>query len=75
VLELEPAALQLWEGAVGQRRLSARAAERLLRVALTIADLDNERLVGHGAIAEALSYRSFDQAVEGSEHPRACEGS
>lgn len=66
VLQLEPAALALWEGAVGQRRLSARGAERLLRVALTIADLADEQLVGDGAIAEALSYRSFDQAAEGS---------
>ncbi len=73
VLQLEPAALQLWEGAVGQRRLSARGAERLLRVALTIADLHNERLVGDHAIAEALNYRSFDQSAEGSTTSN-CQG-
>ena len=65
VLDLEPNALQLWEGAVSQRKLSARGAERLLRVALTIADLDAQPTVGAGPIAEALSYRSFDQAAEG----------
>jgi magnesium chelatase family protein len=65
VLQLEPQALQLWEGAVSQRKLSARGAERLLRVALTIADLDGQRSVGPGPIAEALNYRSFDQAAEG----------
>lgn len=67
VLQLEPQALKLWEGAVSQRKLSARGAERLLRVALTIADLDGQRSVGPGPIAEALSYRSFDQAAEGQE--------
>ena len=65
VLQLESGALQLWEGAVSQRRLSARGAERLLRVALTIADLNGQGEVGSAQIAEALSYRSFDQAAEG----------
>lgn len=67
VLQLEAGALELWEGAVNQRRLSARGAERLLRVALTISDLGGLHQVGPEAIAEALSYRSFDQAAEGSE--------
>ncbi len=67
VLQLEASALQLWEGAVNQRQLSARGAERLLRVALTIADLDGRHRVGPESIAEALSYRSFDQAAEGSD--------
>jgi magnesium chelatase family protein len=56
-------AVQLWQGAVSQRRLSARAAERVLRVARTIADLEGTATVGTGAIAEALNYRSFDQAL------------
>ena len=41
----------------------ARAAERVLRVARTIADLDDQPAVGTQAIAEALTYRSFDQAL------------
>ena len=61
VLQLEPAALGLWEQALEQRQLSGRAAARLLRVALTISDLDGQSQVGAGAIAEALTYRSFDQ--------------
>jgi len=58
---LSPATLQLWQQAVEQRSLSARAAERLLRVARTIADLDDQADVEPSALAEALSYRSFDQ--------------
>ena len=61
VLRLEPEALGLWEQALEQRQLSGRAAARLLRVALTISDLEDQAQVGVGAIAEALTYRSFDQ--------------
>jgi len=60
---LSPEALELWQRAISQRRLSARAAERVLRVARTIADLDDQAAVGTQAIAEALTYRSFDQAL------------
>ncbi|MFM7652023.1 MAG: YifB family Mg chelatase-like AAA ATPase [Vulcanococcus sp.] len=56
-------ALDLWQRAISQRRLSARAAERVLRVARTIADLDDQAAVGTREIAEALTYRSFDQAL------------
>jgi len=62
---LNAAALNLWQGAVEQRCLSARAAERLLRVARTIADLDDRADVEASALAEALSYRSFDQPDQG----------
>ena len=61
--ELGDRALALWQAAANQRRLSARAAERVLRVARTIADLDGSTAVEPRAIAEALSYRSFDQAL------------
>jgi magnesium chelatase family protein len=60
VLGLEPSALKLWEKALTQRRLTARAGERLLRVARTISDLDNHAGVSAAAVAEALTYRSFD---------------
>jgi magnesium chelatase family protein len=64
LLNIEAKALQLWEAAIGQRRLTARSAERLLRVAQTISDLDGGREIGMDAIGEALSYRSFDQVVD-----------
>jgi magnesium chelatase family protein len=64
LLNIEAKALQLWEAAIGQRQLTARSAERLLRVAQTITDLDGGREIGMVAIAEALSYRSFDQVSD-----------
>ena len=54
-------ALELWRGALQQRALSARAGERVLRMARTIADLAGETSVDSQAIAEALTYRSFDR--------------
>jgi magnesium chelatase family protein len=65
VLALEGEARQLWEAALEQRHLSARSALRMLRVARTIADLEARQTVGAAAIAEALSYRSFDLRAEG----------
>ncbi|MFM7634937.1 MAG: YifB family Mg chelatase-like AAA ATPase [Cyanobacteriota bacterium] len=64
VLNLEPQALKLWEAAVSQRQISARGAERLLRVALTMADLEARCQVSAADIGEALSFRSFDLAAE-----------
>ena len=63
VLQLEGEALAVWEAAIKHRQLSARAGARLLRVAQTIADLNEQSKIGALAIAEALTYRSFDQGV------------
>jgi len=57
----EAEALQLWRSALQHRALSARAGERVLRMARTIADLAGETRVDGQAIAEALTYRSFDR--------------
>ena len=54
-------ALKLWQLAIGQRQISARGGEQLLRVARTICDLNGESEIGEAAIAEALLYRSFDR--------------
>jgi magnesium chelatase family protein len=61
VVQLDSEALNLWEGALQQRQLSARAGARLLRVAQTISDLAEQERINAEAIAEALTYRSFDQ--------------
>ena len=61
VVQLEPQALLVWEGALKQRQLSARAGARLLRVAQTISDLGAQSQISAASIAEALTYRSFYQ--------------
>ena len=54
---LKPEAEKLLIGFADQNRLSARAYHRTLRLARTIADLQNESNISTMHIAEALSYR------------------
>lgn len=60
-LQLEAEALNLWERALERRRLTARGGQRVLRVARTISDLEGMERVNAAAVAEALTFRSFDQ--------------
>ena len=60
MVRVEQAALDLWETSVRNRRLSGRAADRVMRVAQTICDLGRTPGITTGAVAEALSYRSYD---------------
>ncbi len=55
---LEPAAESLLKSAVKQLTLSARAYHRVLKLARTIADLDETAEIGVPHIAEAVQYRS-----------------
>ena len=60
--ELSPEAERLLERAMQQQGLSARAHDRILKVARTIADLDGQPGLTVGHIAEAIQYRTLDRS-------------
>ena len=63
ILGLETSARQLWETMLDRRQLTLRGGLKVLRLARTIADLEGLEQVELAAIAEAFSYRTFDQLV------------
>lgn len=60
---LRPPEQQLLRHALERLRLSARAYHRVLRVARTIADLDNSTHIEAPHLGEALGYRNLDRPV------------
>lgn len=62
VARLDVASEQLLRSAIDRLGLSARAVTRVLRVALTIVDLDGSEEISSSHIAEAIQYRERNAA-------------
>ena len=57
---IEAVALELWEQLINQRGLRTRSGLQLLRLARTIADLNDHASVDRTAVAEASCFRCTD---------------
>ncbi len=60
---IDPPTLELLKFAMADLNLSARAYDRVLKVARTIADLAGEEHIGSDHISEAIQYRSLDRQL------------
>jgi magnesium chelatase family protein len=61
--QLDDASRNLLEGAIRKLGLSARATDRILKVARTIADLSGDEALKPQHVAEAIQYRTFDRIL------------
>ena len=60
---LDEATLDLLKFAMADLNLSARAYDRVLKVARTMADLADAEKIGSAHISEAIQYRSLDRQL------------
>lgn len=64
--QVDDGGAQLLKVAMEKRGLSARAYDRILKVARTIADLDNQPTINAQHIGEAIQFRNLDRENWGS---------
>ena len=60
---LDPGAVELLQAAVADLGLSARAHDKIVRVARTVADLDAAEAIGCSHVSEAINYRLLDRGL------------
>ncbi len=58
IIQISPRARQIAEKALDKAHVSARGYYKILKVARTIADMDNAGIVDENALSEAFSYRT-----------------
>jgi magnesium chelatase family protein len=63
IAPLNEAAKRLLKNAIRRLHFSARAVHRVIKVARTIADLDQCEIIGTDHVAEALSYRQLAREI------------
>jgi magnesium chelatase family protein len=61
--ELDEATKELLQNAMADLNLSARAYDRILKVARTIADLADAEKISADHVSEAIQYRSLDRQL------------
>ena len=63
ICRMEPDADQILRTAMTDLNFSARAYDRILKVARTVADLDDSEIIRPQHIAEAIQYRALDRQL------------
>jgi magnesium chelatase family protein len=59
--QLDATCQKMLRGSVEEMGLSARAHDKILRVARTIADVAGDQQISESHLAEAIGYRSLDR--------------